>query len=427
VPLHISLFGWTITAAIAVVAVLLGLRWIRGLFDNPPVSKVLIAGAFIPVSFAYDAPTSAEIYDPSSKSFSPTASLSTPPVGQTATFLQNDNVLFASAGAQFYQPRDQSFAGPIPLASARSSHTATLLPDGTVLIAGGFTASGPSASCEVYDPGPAPLGTFTIKFELNVARAGHTATTLKDGQILMTGGRDDQGNLATDSAELFDPKDGAIRPIGHVVADGSLDFHVMKNPRCFHTATLLSSGEVLIVGGLDSGRPQSRWFTGEIYDPTPSGEFPLGSFALVGIPDTRANLMTDGRAFHSATMLDNGNVLLAGGATVIALDAKGLQTADLYVPAEADPFNSPTGSFLEVPGGMTHARGGHAAVKLNDGTVLIAGGIDGLNVPSNDAELYDPTKGPSDPVQMGAFSADGVGVMNEVRFGPIATLLPPFI
>ena len=88
--LHISQLGWTIVAAIAVDAVLLGARWVGGLFDNPPVSKVLIAGSSIPLSSAYDAPTSAEICDPSSKTFSPAASMTIHLVGQTATFLQNE-------------------------------------------------------------------------------------------------------------------------------------------------------------------------------------------------------------------------------------------------------------------------------------------------------------------------------------------------
>jgi len=431
VPLHISLFGWTIIAAITVVAVVLGVRWIRDLFDTPPVSKVLIAGNSIPDVFGYRPPTSTDIYDPSSKSFSPRAFMNQPGSGQTATSLQNDSFLFAGGDAELYLPRDDSFAA-VPTTSARTSHTASLLSDGRVLIAGGFgDADGrPTANCEVYDPGSPPVGGFTAwDHPMNVGRAGHTATTLNDGRILMAGGQDNQGNRATDSAEIFDPKDGTFSPVRNVRPDGSSDFHAMKNPRCFHTATKLSSGKVLIVGGLDSGDPQSRWLTGEIYDPTSSGEFPLGSFAFVGKPETGANLMDDGRAFHTATLLDNGNVLIAGGATSIALgDAKGLPTASLYVPLESDPFHSPTGSFFGVPSGMSHARGGHAAVKLKDGTVLIAGGIDGSSNPTFDAELYDPTAGPSDPLQMGAFSAKGIqNWMSEARFGPIATLLPPFI
>jgi hypothetical protein len=77
---------------------------------------------------------------------------------------------------------------------ARQGHTATLLPNGSVLVTGGMNATGTLATAELFHP---PSGTFTRTGNMVTARVGHTATLLADGNVLVTGGN------ALASAELY--------------------------------------------------------------------------------------------------------------------------------------------------------------------------------------------------------------------------------
>jgi hypothetical protein len=132
----------------------------------------------------------------------------------------------------------------------------------------------------------------------------------------------------------------------------------MSVTRVSHTATLLSNGKVLVAGGHDA--------SAELYDPT------SGKFAATGS-------MSVGRSSHTATLLANGKVLIAGGQNVSGT----LATAELYDP------NS--GTFTAT-GTMAASRTAHTASLLANGKVLIAGGVNSVGVVAT-AELYDPTTG----------------------------------
>jgi hypothetical protein len=245
-----------------------------------------------------------------------------------------------------------SMAGP------RIAHTATLLSTGKVLVAGGTDGSGMAlASAELYDPG---TGTFSATGSMATARHHFAATLLcdlsappcNDKRVLVTGGLDVNGNALL-SAELYDPTTGTFAPTTGI----------MQFVHAAHTATLLSNGKVLIAGWGPA--------TAELFDPSTETFKATGS-------------MLEARVSHTATLLKNGKVLIAGG-------IQGASPA-VTVLAEAELYDPVTGSFSQTLGHLANARQVHTASLLSDGKVLIAGGLlDNAGTATATAELFDPT------------------------------------
>ena len=156
----------------------------------------------------------------------------------------------------------------------------------------------------------------------------------------------------------------------------------MNTARYFHTATLLNNGMVLMAAGYN-GANGGDLASAEIYNPAAQ------TFAVTAG-------MNAARDSHTATLLNNGMVLIAGGGNEYS---GALATAELYNPA--------TQTFA-VTGSMNAARLGHTATLLNNGMVLMAGGG-----PAS-AELYNP--------ETGTFSYT-TGSLNTARDGHTATLL----
>jgi hypothetical protein len=238
----------------------------------------------------------------------------------------------------------------------RSGHTATLLPNGKVLIAGGSYDS----SAELYDP---VAGIFTTTESMTVARQEHTATLLQNGKVLITGGWSEGGPVA--SAEVYDPATGTFTLTGS-----------MTISREEHTATLLPSGKVLITGGddetLGDANGGGTLESAEVYDPA------SGTFAPTGN-------MTVARQQHTATLLSNGAVLIAGGGALVPASVDGGVTV-MDVLRSAELYDAAAGTFTAT-GSTTGWRMAHTAILLPGGKVLLAGG-DGVS-----AELYDPEAG----------------------------------
>jgi N-acetylneuraminic acid mutarotase len=172
------------------------------------------------------------------------------------------------------------------------------------------------------------------------------------------------------------------------VAQGWSTAASMATARQGHTATLLPDGRVLVVGGWDGSSGTSALATGEIYDPAADTWSSVAS-------------MADARQFHTATLLQNGDVLVAGG-----WDSSGTPLAS------AELYDSATDSWSPAAS-MGIARQGHTATSLRNGKVLVVGGSDGGFDPLASAELYDP----------GTDTWSSAGSMTVGRIGHAATLL----
>lgn len=311
----------------------------------------------------------ADLYDPQAGAFSATGSMAEARGFGTATGLADGRVLFTGgdpehwnftgvliASAELYDPTTGTFSATGSMTTARNLHTATLLLDGRVLVAGGSdTFDHAVASAELYDP---TTGTFTATGSMTTARGFHTATLLIDGRVLIAGGND-QGwgsDHFLASAEIYNPKTGKFTSAGP-----------MTTKRATHTATLLVDGRVLIAGGtyFDSNASLA---SAELYDPK-TGEF------------TATGSMVEARTFHADTLLADGRVLVTGGA------ADGWSYGGPFY-ASAELYDPNTGTFTAT-GSMGDRRVSHTATLLSDGLVLIAGGYDG-RADVDTAELYDP-------------------------------------
>ena len=329
-----------------------------------PTGKVLIAGGLVnPNDTSLSlAASSAELYHHGSWSITNSLNLGRES-GHVMTHLHDGRVLITGGDggggpegrfvvtAEAFNPVTETWELAGRLNEGRWYHTATLLDDRTVLVAGGLGNDAFLASVELYDPA---TGTWSTVAPLSGPRLGHTATRLRDGEVLVGGGAPDGGvgdPMAT--TDLYDPSLGTWSP-------GPL----MNIPRLRHTAVFLHGGKVLVAGGLTTAADPLGFnptASAELYDPY------TGIWSITGS-------MQDVRFDHTATVLEDGMVLVTGGADGTTNDVTGDGVVTVRTPtASAELYDPKTGVWTGVRS-MHVARVGHAATRLKGGIVLVAGG-----------------------------------------------------
>jgi uncharacterized delta-60 repeat protein len=312
---------------------------------------------------------SAEIYDPATGHWAATAGLGTFRVDFSATLLPNGKVLVAGGyngnlqyvtTAQLYNPATGTWTPTGSLHHQRGYHAATLLADGEVLVAGGIDAFGSgTATAELYNP---TTGVWTVTAPLSTNRYNAIAQLLPNGKVLVTGGNTAPGFYLT-SSELYDPATGTW------TNTGSLNFARTAGTFRFHaTATLLPNGRVLAAGGfIYQFTTNGNLASAELFDPA------SGIWTMTGaLPGPRSD--------HSATLLPDGKVLVAGGTD----GTNNLTTALLYDPA--------SGSWTTTAP-LSAAHAAHCASLLPNGKVLVMAGLGSDFFASRTAELYEPGLG----------------------------------
>ena len=304
-----------------------------------------------------------------SNNFTATGLLDIPREQHAAALMANGKVLlaggsdgeFALSSALVYDLGTAKWTAAAAMSTEREHTTATPLTNGLVLLAGGFGLGNTSlTTAELYDPA---ANTWTATGSLAQTRHDHTATVLANGKVLVVGGASWEGGyhvLAT--AELYDPVAGTWSSAG-----------TLSTPRVAHTATLLTSGLVLVTGGNFYDGKTKTVGTAELYDPA------TNAWTLTGAMKTV-------RSSHCAALLPNGKVLVAGGINFLLANGLGshINAAELYDPS--------TGKWTAT-GAMKLVRFNHTATVLANGKVLIAGGAGTAAGPAANGELYDVPTG----------------------------------
>ena len=347
----------------------------------------------------------------------------------TATLLATGKVLVAGGGgacsagtcqqfssAELYDPATKTWTFTSPMNHVRLAHTATLMQDGRVLVAGGSNITeGCLANAEIFDP---TNQQWTETGAMSAPRCGHQAALITQGpnagMVMVFSGSTICSSCepVTTTAELYDPATGSWQLTGSLSVGRFVGGAVPPAP-------VLANGNIMAFGGLTCC-PYTEVNEAEIYDVL-AGEWTptsakttgaeeravtltngnvLGAGGWTGIdpynqgtPDTelfdassqvwsRTGPMSIDRFFYTLTTLASGQVLAAGGCDGGWEYCDLLQSAELYDPSSAAWF--PTGS-------LNFARSSHFANLLPDGTLLVSGGYDpNSNQALSTAELYIP-------------------------------------
>ena len=345
--------------------------------------KVLFAGSDMATT---NTGQTAEIYDPSSGTFAAAANMTDARTEPSALTLSNGDVLVAGGGSspanasvELYNPTTNVWSAPVTISTHGQLPLLEQLPNGNVLIVGGGSVDltvdiyNPTTNALVTSPTPAPLPTAAYT---NID--DESGIELPNGKFLLVGGLNTTGGTAAvNIAYLYDPTANTW------TATGS-----MNAARALAGVSVLSSGKVLVAGGASSGGSTlSTLASTETYDPS------TGTF-------TSGPSMTDARVLFSETTLNDGRVLVTGGAgggSGSTLNI--LSSTEIYDPA------TNTWSSSGSPGTIV----GAGIATLPNGQVLLAGGESTISADAGavNAEVFTPDAKPTAPGVPSAVAGNG--------------------
>jgi N-acetylneuraminic acid mutarotase len=314
-----------------------------------------------PVPTATAAPTQSVSPTPGpSPSTGPTQT-STPSPVPTQVLGSNDILLVQNGGTTaILDPGASQAYTTSSLPAGLENGAMVSLQDGRVLYLGGDINGAASAKAWIWDSN---VQVWTQTASLNAARSMPSATVLNNGMVLVAGGLPLNGNQVVQaliSAELFNPSTNQFTLTGS-----------MNIGRAGHSATLLPNNSVLVAGGESQNSSPTYLNSGEVYNPA------TGNWTAA------ANTMAIARFGHSANLLNDGQVLIAG-TIVQSCGAVPCTTTELYDPAS---------NSFSASGALNTARYNHSAVRLLDGRVMVAGGIGSGNSALTSSETYDAKTG----------------------------------
>ncbi|MDX6556295.1 MAG: hypothetical protein QOD86_2490 [Miltoncostaeaceae bacterium] len=382
---------WVIAALLALAPAAHAERWEFG--TNLPAPRTGGAAVALPdgrvlaiggILLAGTGQATVDRYDPATKVWSPVHSMSGARGIPIVVRLNDGRVLVAGGAAvgdsgfapmttaELYDPATDTWtpaanAMSVARAAVDSSRPATVLPDGRVLLAGG--AQLPSAAVDIFDPA---TNAFTPGAPMGHPRSLAGQTRLADGRVLVVGGVDVGGELAT--AEVYDPAAGTWTDVAGI----------LTTPRAAPGLFALPNGRVLVVGGGEA--PSFPVIAGttatEVLDPA------TGQFAPAGTMSTPHN-------GGSAAQLPDGRVVVAGG-TAASVNDPPSTAVDIF-----DPANGTWRVGPPLPSAVVLA----AAAEVG-GRVLLAGGAQGLNGVAI-TQVYVPDAPPGAPAAPTAVAGDG--------------------
>ncbi len=327
--------------------------------------------------------TSAELYDPTSGTWSPTGSMANArrlhtmtQLGSSSNGTTSGKVLVAGGisgttstnSAELYSPSAGTWIAAGNLDVARHAHTATLLADGRVLAAGGLNGTSMLTTAALYNPasgagtwvsttGPVPPGGI----KNHTATLIQTTNTQLNNHVLLVGGNN--GTSTISAVYLFDPVQNAFSTLASIPSP----------PREQHTAVTLTNtnGKILVAGGKNGSTVLASAI---VFDPS----FSNGTWSSAGT-------MNSPRVGHSMTQLPssivaNGQLLVAGGSST---------GSDTLASAELFSGTSTWTVTPSMPGPLQNQQ----AVLLGGNMVLVAGGLSTTGTVQNAAYLYDASFG----------------------------------
>ena len=341
---------------------------------------------------------------------------SIPIAGGAAAALPNGELLFAGGSgplAQIFKSRTEEWTTAGATFGVGILSQSTALADGRILFTGGLdlTTGQPSTAAALYDPVAQTTTTLTMAFP----RAGHGASLMGNGKVLVTGGLaafDLQNPLTLFTGiqvttEVFDPVAGTFTAGPN-----------MLEARALHTSTTLTNGQVLIAGGIS--------LLPIVNIPTVSATAYKFNFATnsFGFPA----LFSGARFLHSAAPLSNGKVLLVGGLTLdLTTFLQTLNIADLIIGTRTDGqvYTTALGSFgtFATVNGMQEGRAGAAIAPLPNGGALVAGGFAVTIDPTTSTFVLGATAS-ADVFAQSPNSFTPTGSMSATRLFPTTVNLP---